>query len=523
MTLIRQQARSSAFVLVGVLIVVLLVSMIALSVLFRMRSDETAAATGSSGEQAWASALSGVRIAMKIAASIRPGDTDWQDAPDRFKDQLLYEDGSEEWHWTLFTSDGEGGIRFGLSDESSKINLNTAANSLVARLPSMKASLTDALLDFLDADDLPRPEGAEQEYYDALPQPYRILNGPLATVEQLLLIRGFTPSIVFGEDANRNFTLDANEDDGDEHTPPDNNDGKLSLGLKPFLTVYSKEFNRDSRGVARIRLNATTNSLSETNGLPPAFVAFLAELQASDSVILHSSDLLETSVRLKDRNGQNREVPTGVGRDSLALVLDQFTGSDPSEIQGRININTASITVLQTIPGIDPSLAETIVSARAALPAERRQSIAWLYVENLVEADKFREIAPSLTSRGFQFSFNVVGFGVRSGHFRVLQAVIDVNEPTPKLLYLRDLTRLGLPFPIQSEENDPSDSNASPPLSSNQTASPKASTPNRRSRRGLSNFSLKLNRRRKRFCDEIFPRILPSRVGEKHQSRAVSF
>ena len=40
-------ANSPGFVLVGVLIVVMLLSMIALSLMFRMRSEETAAATAS--------------------------------------------------------------------------------------------------------------------------------------------------------------------------------------------------------------------------------------------------------------------------------------------------------------------------------------------------------------------------------------------------------------------------------------------------------------------------------------------
>ena len=46
-----------------------------------------------------------------------------------------------------------------------------------------------ALLDYIDEDDVPRPEGAEQEYYSALPRPYRIRNGPLASLDELLLVQ----------------------------------------------------------------------------------------------------------------------------------------------------------------------------------------------------------------------------------------------------------------------------------------------------------------------------------------------
>jgi hypothetical protein len=46
----------------------------------------------------------------------------------------------------------------------------------------------------------------------------------------------------------------------------------------------------------------------------------------------------------------------------------------------------------------------------------------------------------------------------------VLEAVIDVASPPARLVYLRDLTRLGLPFPIELEAEDgsaPSDAGAS--------------------------------------------------------------
>lgn len=445
--------RRRGFVLVGVLIVVMLLSMIALSLMFRMRSEETAAATGSTAEQAWAAAMSGVREAMRVASSLAPGDTAWMDAPERFKDRVLHDDGAEEWRWTLYSPNPEGGVRFGPTDEASKLNLNSASTSMVSRLPAMKASLTDALLDFVDVDDMPRPEGAEQEYYDALPQPYRIPNGPLATVEQLLLVRGFTPAVVLGEDANRNFSLDPNEDDGDEREPPDDADGRLQAGLLPLVTVYSREPNTDRGGKPRFHLNRPGASVTETNDLPQAFVAFVAALGASQSVVADPAELLDATLPLKPTDGQELAVPTGVGKDSLALVLDRFSGTDRPELVGRINVNTAPAQVLQLVPGIDNALAESILSARRNLPAERRQSVAWLHVENLVEAEKFREIAPFLTTRSLQFSFHVVGYGSRSGRFRVLEAVIDAAVRPVRLVYLRDLTRLGLPFPIALDES----------------------------------------------------------------------
>src|SRR5262249_43746055 len=137
-------------------------------------------------------------------------------------------------------------VRFGLTDEASKLNINEATEEMFEKLPKMTPYLVQGLLDFLDSDDTPRPEGAEQEYYDALPSPYAMANGPLRTLEQLLLVRGFTPALFYGEDSNWNFLLDANEDDGEGLFPPDNKDGKLDLGLRQYLTVSSTDLDVDN-------------------------------------------------------------------------------------------------------------------------------------------------------------------------------------------------------------------------------------------------------------------------------------
>ena len=45
----------------------------------------------------------------------------------------------------------------------------------------------DAILDWIDEDEEARPFGAEAEYYNALATSYSPANGPLQSVEELLL------------------------------------------------------------------------------------------------------------------------------------------------------------------------------------------------------------------------------------------------------------------------------------------------------------------------------------------------
>jgi len=446
-----QASRHRGFILVAVLIVIMLLSMVVVSLLFRLKAEDAASAAGAGSEQAWAAAMSGVQEAMRVMGQNQPGSLDWQDNPRAFRDRLVFDDGSDRWYFTVYSAAGPDDreeVRYGLADEAGKLNLNTATETNLLRLPFLTPALAQTLLDFLDADDTPRSEGAEQEYYDALPRPYTLRNGPLSTLDELLLVRGFTPRLLGGEDVNLNFRLDPNEDDSDQSYPPDNNDGKLDLGLRPYLTVSSYDLNEDNDGVPRTNLNDPLDPLPKVD-LPESLVTCLGLLRTNKITIAHPADLLEAKGRFKDPSGKEVEWESGVGPAELPILLDLFTTTTEYEMTGLININTASVRVLQTLPDIDEALAESMVSARRALGAERRQTIAWLFQEGLVDAELFKQIAPRLTARSYQYSFHVVGYGVPSGRYRVLEVIIDLGQGKPVITYLRDLTRLGLPFKIE--------------------------------------------------------------------------
>ena len=59
-------------------------------------------------------------------------------------------------------------------------------------------TLLDAVIDWLDADDKESDLGAESSYYQSLAKPYSCRNGPLQYPEELLLIKGMTPELLFG-------------------------------------------------------------------------------------------------------------------------------------------------------------------------------------------------------------------------------------------------------------------------------------------------------------------------------------
>jgi DNA uptake protein ComE-like DNA-binding protein len=458
----RTPARAgNGFILIAVLVVIMLASMVVASLLFRMRAEETATEGGVGTEQAWEAAMSGVYEAMRVASQTTAGGLDWQDNPAAFHERLVVDDGAERWYFSIYSageSDREE-TRFGLTDEASKLNINSATEEMLGKLPKLTPYLVQGLLDFLDTDNSPHPEGAEQEYYDALPIPYAIFNGPLTTVDQLLLVRGFTPALLYGEDGNWNFQLDPNEDDGDVQFPPDNKDGKLDLGLRQYVTVASYDLDQANDGTPRLDVNqpadaSTTGkeSARQDDELPKALTEYLDALHRNNVKLGHPAELLEARGRLKDEGGKEVELESGVSKNELAAVLDRYTTKTERKLPGLINVNTASSQVLQTLPGIDEALADSIVAARRNLRAEQQRTPAWLYQEGVLDADQFKKLAPLITARAWQFRFQVVGYGVPSGRYRVLEAVIDTAEAKPAIVYLRDITRLGLPFKIDRED-----------------------------------------------------------------------
>ncbi len=326
-------------------------------------------------------------------------------------------------------------VRYGLMNESARLNLNTLFNYnldeetqrfMLLALPGMTDDVADAILDWIDTDDDPRGSGAESDYYLGLVPPYECKNGPIESLDELLLVRGVTPELLYGEDANRNGLLDPNENDGPSSLPYDNADGVLEPGWYVYLTTDSGESNLRSDGTAKIDVNQSL--LTElydqiADEFDEELATFITAyrlygatnvepLDLSTSVNDNSTGDVDTDAGLQNiamsvarvlTGGQDGSVtrggldlsqgattdveslfeflgaeidaqvdgqpqtitsPFGADAESLALLLDNFSTTSSSRLKGRININEAREEVLLTIPYMDVQLAAAIVAAR---------------------------------------------------------------------------------------------------------------------------------------------------------------
>jgi len=205
-------------------------------------------------------ALSGLEVAkllMTKSAGMKGSSVDEEDEDDpwfesaRRLKQGLGIRGLEE---TL----GDGTIRLDIVPEPARRNINNLDMKKNKSESDLESNLerilevggiaeelwpdyVDPFIDWIDTDDESRDEPAETEdYYSALDSPYKAKNGPLDTVGELLLVKNFDRTVLFGGVIDTGF-------EGEEPI-------RVS-GIADLLTVY---------GDGRVNVNAASQRVLMT-------------------------------------------------------------------------------------------------------------------------------------------------------------------------------------------------------------------------------------------------------------------
>jgi type II secretory pathway component PulK len=531
--------RQPAVILPVVLILIALLSLTMAGFIFFVRAEAEGITAYTDGQQARLAAESGLEEIIALLREQCHNSAAWFDVPASFRHALVwaqdYERDSDPvaemqsrrdylqrelptpaWRFSVVAPRYDGPkdtMRFGLTPESAKLDLNHATDAQIEMLltPLLTnlqldnaAELIAAILDWRDEDNETREGGAENAYYNELEPAYNAKNGPFDTVEELLLVKGITAAVLYGEDVNRNGILDENEDDGEDSFPYyDNGDGILDYGIAPFLTVWARELDVSLDNKRRISLlsdGATIQAQlaayeapkSEDGSgyadeeaeipLSDATLAFITGIAGNQSVIqqMHSvADLYaggEESAGAEvegDPNAPNdpndpnepNAPPSGglptellsspVTLEELPYIMDRFTIRSPQEggqpIYGLINVNAAPIRVLMTIPGMTEEAAAAIVVGRRDVDAELLRTPAWLVITETLDAGTFKQIAPYITTKSYQFHVEVIGYADHLKMAKRLEWIIEMVGPLAQVKYHRDLTRLGLAWPIDDE------------------------------------------------------------------------
>lgn len=125
----------------------------------------------------------------------------------------------------------QGKCEIRVISEAGKININIVSESTLRKIignlgleGETRDIVVDSILDWRDPDDFYRLNGAENDYYQSLKEPYNCKNGPLDSIEELLLVRGVTPELFYGKKSKKK------EEEGKKVG---------QVGLKDIFSIYS--------------------------------------------------------------------------------------------------------------------------------------------------------------------------------------------------------------------------------------------------------------------------------------------
>lgn len=355
-------------------------------------------------------------------------------------DSDLYEaqEVGDGYFWVLRSNlESDREFTFGLTDEASKINLNSASQEMLQRLPGMTAELAASIIDWRDEDSDVTTGGAESEYYLLQADGYQCKNAPLETVDEILLIKGASQELLYGEDTNLNGYLDDQENDGDESEPPDNRNGRLDAGFYDYVTVYSTESNVDADGNARINIT-DASAVSDLQTLLTDTFKEDRALEIIQRSGISSSQSFENILDFYYRSQMTA--------DEFSQIADKLTTSSETALPGLVNVNKAPKEVLLCLPGLEESDAEALVSYRES-NSDSLTSIAW--VTQVLDQEKAVGIGSYITVRSYQYSADVICVSGNGRSYKRYRVVLDTQGGSPRVVYWRSLTHFG--WPLQPE------------------------------------------------------------------------
>jgi len=203
-------------------------------------------------------------------------------------------------------------------DEGGRININRVDENMLRRLfanlgiaEPRRTQLIDSIMDWRDPDDLHRVNGAENDHYLSLPQPYTAKNGPFDTIEELLWVRGVNPELYFGSGDDAGTSASAGQ----------------RVGLRDIFTVDSP--------VDRVNLRtASAEVIHAVVGIP----------------LEKSRAFVEERKKLSDKTIADLLPLLGIGAGDAALQMFVFT--NPSVFTLEAEGQNADSRVRRRIKGV---------------------------------------------------------------------------------------------------------------------------------------------------------------------------
>jgi len=448
--------RTKASILVGLLWCVALLSVVVVSVLHTARMDLMVVKNYGDRIQAHYLAVAGIEKAKALlyqnarerSRTGRNHSGELYNTPEQFRDVAL---GRGQFRVLRRARQDEGGgIVYGVSDEESRLNINTADTESLVKLNGMSAPIAAAIADWRDGDNAVTPGGAEAEYYLSLQPPYQPRNGPFQTLRELLMVKGISPDLLLGRDTHLNGLLDSAEDSAENSSPVDNQASDVDTGWAGFLTVDSTVKNVSASGQDRVNIqSADETALTGVHGITPDIARAITAYRGQNR-FQSIADLLDVTRSQNNQNQNSQRGNSGSSRNNSTQssgaasgpkvidenlfmdIADDVTADSTDTQVGAINVNTASLDVLACLPGVGRELAQAIISHRQS--SGFFPNIAQLLKVPGMTRDIFKQVAPLVSARSETFRILSEGKIKSTGARQRIQVIVHVG--------LNDLTTL---------------------------------------------------------------------------------
>lgn len=130
-------------------------------------------------------------------------------------------------------------------------------------------------------------------------------------------------------------------------------------------------------------------------------------------------------------------------------IIDALTTEKGEYHYGRVDINTASQSILSAIPGIEAEQAAQIVQMRENLTPDERATIVWPALKDILPMEAYEDLAGKITTRSWTYRLRIAS-GIANPdepdgpleNVIIYEVVIDLASPTPRVAYWRDITML---------------------------------------------------------------------------------
>ena len=319
---------------------------------------------------------------------------------------------------------GNATFRMQIVDNSGRFDLNLLTQAQMLNLPLTQEQI-DSLLDWREAGQTVRTEGGKDQYYNDLTNPYNPRLGLLQSMDELLLVKGFTLPALYDTPTTTQNSL------GVAFANPNLN-LTTPLPIVDMVTLDTYSPNTAPDGNGKVNLNLPTLTA-------PQLVQRIAGLTLPIATTIIAQRAVQPGGQFA-RLSQVIQLP-GISANQTVLraLLDGATITPQTRLQGKINVNTAAEGVLAAIDGIGSDLAKSIV--------DRQSGTGYTQLSDLLTISSTPQfvaaVADNFTVQSQSFEIRSIG---KVGSTQViLQATVVIENGQIKIRRVQEAPFLDMP------------------------------------------------------------------------------